>query len=162
MANKQISEDRKAVYYLGMVILVIGVLTFGSVFVSGMTQTTPDFASFEQESNSMGTRAIVGFVLIGLGGILMGVGQRGLAGSGIILDPEQAREDVEPWARAAGGVLKDALEETGLPVGASEKKEDEDDLPFDEKLRRLHKLFEEGILTEEEYEKEKQKILDSN
>jgi hypothetical protein len=160
LANRQISEDRKAVYYLGMVILVVGVLLFGSVMFTGMT-SMGDFSNFEQRSNTMGATALIGMALVALGGILMGVGRAGLAGSGIVLDPEQAREDVEPWARAAGGVFKDALDESGLQLGAGEKKEEVDQaLPFDEKLRKLHKLLEEGLVNQEEYEREKQKILD--
>jgi hypothetical protein len=33
------------------------------------------------------------------------------------LDPEQARKDVEPVARMAGGVVGDALEEAGVKLG---------------------------------------------
>ena len=39
---------------------------------------------------------------------------------------------------------------------------DLDDMPFDEKLRRLHKLREEGLISEEEYQRERKEILDSN
>ena len=42
------------------------------------------------------------------------IGAKGLAGSGVILDPEQAREDVEPWSRMGGGVLQDALSEVDV------------------------------------------------
>jgi hypothetical protein len=42
------------------------------------------------------------------------IGARGLAGSGVVLDPEKARGDLEPYTRMAGGMLKDALDETGL------------------------------------------------
>jgi len=81
----------------------------------------------------------------------------GAAGSGIVLDPERAREDVEPWARMAGGVVKDALDEAGI---ASGQHQHADALPFDEQLRRLHKLREEGILSEAEYEAKKKQILE--
>ena len=33
------------------------------------------------------------------------------AGSGVVLDPEKARKDVEPWSRMGGGVVQDALSE---------------------------------------------------
>ena len=52
---------------------------------------------------------------------------RGLAGSGVVLDPEKAREDVEPWSRMAGGVVKDALDESGIQVG----RPDGDEMDFD-------------------------------
>jgi hypothetical protein len=42
------------------------------------------------------------------------VAARGKAGSGLVLDPQQAREDVEPWSRMQGGVIKDTLDEAGI------------------------------------------------
>jgi len=54
-------------------------------------------------------------------------------------------------------VIRDALEETGL----TDRREPDKEEPFDEKLRKLHKLHEEGILTDEEYETEKRRILDN-
>jgi RNA polymerase subunit RPABC4/transcription elongation factor Spt4 len=42
---------------------------------------------------------------------LRSVGAKGWAGSGVVLDPETARKDVEPWSRMGGGVLQDALSE---------------------------------------------------
>jgi hypothetical protein len=45
----------------------------------------------------------------------------GLARSGAMLDPEQAREDLEPYTRMVGGMVKDALEE--VKPGAGEKPE---------------------------------------
>jgi hypothetical protein len=56
-------------------------------------------------------RAFGGMFLIFVGAILNTVGRMGLAGSGVMLDPEQAREDVKPWSQMAGGVANDALEE---------------------------------------------------
>lgn len=32
------------------------------------------------------------------------------AGSGVILDPEKAKEELEPFSRMAGGMVKDALD----------------------------------------------------
>jgi hypothetical protein len=42
------------------------------------------------------------------------IAARGKAGSGLVLDPQQAREDVEPWSRMQGGVIKDTLDEAGI------------------------------------------------
>jgi hypothetical protein len=42
---------------------------------------------------------------------MMNVAARGLAGSGVVLDPEQARKDLEPWSRMSGGMVQDALSE---------------------------------------------------
>ena len=50
------------------------------------------------------------------GGVLATVGAAGAAGSGLKLDPEQARKDLEPWARLGGGLTKDSLDEMGIDV----------------------------------------------
>lgn len=34
-----------------------------------------------------------------------------------MLDPEQARQDLEPFSRQAGGMLKDALDEAAVNLG---------------------------------------------
>ena len=142
-----------------MVLIVAGFLTFGSVFVTGLAHFG-DFTDFDARAKSDGARALIGMGMIIVGGILMGIGSKGLAGSGVVLDPGQARKDVEPWARMAGGVIKDAVEETGIDLGGV-KSGEASEADFDEKLRKLHKLYQDGILTEAEYEKEKKEILDS-
>jgi hypothetical protein len=43
-----------------------------------------------------------------IGGILMNIGARGAAGSGLVLDPEKARQDLEPWSRMGGGIVPGA------------------------------------------------------
>jgi hypothetical protein len=58
--------------------------------------------------------AVVGFILLIIGGGLMQVGKAGLAGAGIILDPERARQEQEPFSRMDGGMLHDKLDEAGL------------------------------------------------
>ena len=106
----------------------------------------------------MGTRAVVGMVMMIAGGILVGIGRMGLAGSGVKLDPEEARRDVEPWARMTGGVVKDAMDEAGIKLGGQPPNEE---LPFDERLRRLQKLRDDGLVSEQEFESTKKKILES-
>ena len=49
---------------------------------------------------------------------MRGIGGRGLAGSGVVLDPSQARQDLEPYSRMAGGMLGDALDEADVNLGA--------------------------------------------
>jgi len=119
---KEISEERKTAYYVGMILIVIGFLTFGSVFVSGVIHFG-DFTNFENQTKSSETRAIIGIVLILVGGIIRGIGARGAAGSGLVLDPKKAREDLEPFARMGGGMIKDALDEADIHLGkgSSEK-----------------------------------------
>ena len=162
MDQRQPSPERKKVYYAGMALMVVGFLCFGSVFVSGCLETEKfpnfNFADAVSRQHSMTVRAIVGMVLMIAGGFLRNAGRLGLAGSGIKLDPEEARKDVEPWARIGGGVLKDALDEAGVSLGG--KAPASEQLPFDERLRRLQKLRQDGILNEAEYETAKKKILD--
>ena len=155
MQRKQITPERKGIYYLGMLLGVIGFLFFGSVFVSGAMHFG-DFRNFEERGRSEATRAVVGMGLMIAGGVLNAIGKAGAAGSGIILDPEQARQDLEPWSRMTGGVVKDALDEAGISVG----KKPETGMPFDEQLRRIHKLRTEGIISEEEYQTKKKQILE--
>lgn len=101
--NYQVSEGRKTLYYLGMGLAVLGGILFISFFFTSLSSDPWSGPSF-------GT-PVAGFVMILVGTILMGIGRLGLAGSGVILDPEKAREDLEPFARQGGGMLSDALEE---------------------------------------------------
>jgi len=162
MAERQPSPERKMVYYAGMALMVVGFLCFGSVFVSGCLDTGrgPDFnfANAVSRQHSEAVRGILGMGMIIAGAFLRNAGRMGLAGSGIKLDPEEARKDVEPWARMGGGVLKDVLDEAGISPGG--KPPASNQLPFDERLRRLQKLRQDGILNEEEYETAKKKILE--
>lgn len=104
---------------------------------------------------SIGLRALGGMLLMIVGTVLKTIGVRGFAGSGVVLDPDKARDDLEPWAKMAGGMFKDAAEGAGVNLG----RDSSGDMPFDEKLRRLARLHAEGILTDEEFAAEKQKIL---
>jgi hypothetical protein len=98
-------------------------------------------------------QALGGAGLIVSGALLRRVGSHGLAGSGVVLDPRRARQDVQPWSELRGGVLRDTLDTAGLtPRGA--------ELPFDEKLRRLHRSRQEGLISEEEYQRERGETLD--
>ena len=106
--NRNLSDERKAAYYAGMIISVIGFLTFGSVFVSG---AIGEFSNFESDTRSMAVRAVVGMGMMIVGAIVMSVGSRGLHGSGVLIDPQRQRKDLEPWARMQGGMADDALSE---------------------------------------------------
>ena len=164
MPQRQVSRDRKTLYYVGMVVSIVGLLSFLSTFFSAIANFG-DFSDFDSDVKSMGFRAFGGMVLIVAGGVMMTLGRAGAAGSGLKLDPEQMRRDLEPWNRASGGMLKDTLDEAGIDVGKiaaglagpSEAAAGE---PLEVRLRGLHALFKEGILTEEEYLREKQELLD--
>jgi hypothetical protein len=121
-SKKQISPERRFVYYLGLVFIVSGFALFGSTFVTFITNFG-NFDNFEGQAISGMARAFGGIALIVVGGILMNVGARGIAGSGIILDPESARRDVEPWSRMAGGVVQDALSEINVVQKLGEDRE---------------------------------------
>ena len=108
-----ISGGRKGLYYLGTGLMVLGFISFASTFVT-FALNFGDFSNFDAHAKSDMLRAFGGMFLIVVGGIVRGAGARGLAGSGVILDPEQAREDLEPYTRMAGGMVKDALEEDHL------------------------------------------------
>src|SRR5687768_8458124 len=116
MAQRQIPPERKVVYYIGLGVAAAGFLAFISTFFSAAA-SFGDFSNFTERTRSMATRSVVGMVMMIGGGILAGIGRAGLAGSGIKLDPEEARRDVEPWSRMTGGVVKDALDEAGIQLG---------------------------------------------
>ncbi|WP_237763974.1 SHOCT domain-containing protein [Terrimicrobium sacchariphilum] len=155
MVRRQISPQRKVVFYIGMALLVAGALLFLSTFLSAALHFG-DFSNFADRSRSMILRAVVGALMIVVGGVLQSVGRAGLAGSGLKLDPEEARRDVEPWARMGGGVVRDILDEAGISPGA---KPESEVLTFDEKLRRLQKLRDDGLISAEEFEDTKKRIL---
>lgn len=155
MARRQISPQRKVVFYVGMAMLVVGVLLFLSTFLSAALHFG-DFSNFTDRSRSMVLRTVTGAVLAVAGVVLQSIGRAGLAGSGLKLDPEEARRDVEPWARMGGGVVKDVLDEAGISPGG---KTEGEGLAFDEKLRRLQKLRDEGLISEEDFESTKKRIL---
>lgn len=108
-----IPPERKALYYGGLALMVIGVVMFVSVFFSA-SQSFGDFDGFKERARNEMSRSLLGMGLVVVGGILVRIGARGLAGAGVLLDPEQARKDVEPWSRMAGGVAHDALSEVGV------------------------------------------------
>lgn len=121
----EISEERKALYYVGIAISAIGFLLFISVFFSAACHFG-DFHNFEARGQSMGIRAITGMLLVVIGMVMGVVGRMGLAGSGLKLDPDQGREDLKPWSKMAGGMVNDALEEMDdvqITVGCSDSEQ---------------------------------------
>ena len=102
--RRNVSIQRKGLYYTGTVLVLLGFLLFGSVFVTG-SMTWGDFTNFDANAKSEMARGIGGMALIIVGSIVKGVGARGAAGSGLLLDPERARKDLEPYARMTGGLL---------------------------------------------------------
>ncbi|MDB6140624.1 MAG: hypothetical protein JWO94_3696 [Verrucomicrobiaceae bacterium] len=103
-------------------------------------------------------RAVGGFILMIIGGLITNVSSKGIAGSGLKLDPQQAREDLEPWSRMSGGMLKDTLDEAGINLS---RPTSGNALPFDEQLRRLEQLKLDGLVTEAEHAILRKRIMDS-
>ena len=119
--KQPISEERKKAYYLGMALTVIGGLTFASVFVTFLIHFG-DFSNFESNARSSMLRAFLGMALMVAGRIIQLIGARGLAGSGVVLDPQKAREELEAYSRMAGGMVKDALDEAEIALHGTREK----------------------------------------
>lgn len=113
----KISSERQLAYYAGAALMVIGGLLFFSVFISGI-MSFGDFTNFTGRARSGGLRAFTGMALLIVGQSIRVMGARGLAGSGVVLNPEQAREELEPYSRMAGGMVKDALDQANINLGA--------------------------------------------
>lgn len=107
--RRKISGDRQALYYGGMALTAVGLM----VFIGNMLSMSGGL----RDMGSMMTTALIGMGLMVAGQFMSRIGKAGLAGSGVVLDPEQAREDLEPFSRQGGGMLKDALDEAGLSGG---------------------------------------------
>ncbi len=120
--RRTISGERQGLHKLGLTLQVFGgvgaIVCFFGFALGGMASSH----SFGRDGNPMGWW--IGFavcgILAGVGRNMRTVAQRGLAGSGLVLDPERARDDLEPWARTGGGLVRDALDEAG--VGAATEK----------------------------------------
>lgn len=119
--KQPISSGRKNAYYVGAVLMVIGGLVFVSVFITAALHFG-DFSNFHSDTKSMMLRAILGMGLMVAGRIVRSIGAGGLAGSGVVLNPEKAREELEPFSRMAGGMVKDALDEAQINLGGSREK----------------------------------------
>ena len=107
--SRRVSSSRKGAYYLGGALTVVGFVLFFSIFVTGMMDSG--------SGSPIGLRAVLGMGMMITGAFVRSIGARGLAGSGVVLDPEQARRDLEPYSRMAGGMVKDALEEADVDLG---------------------------------------------
>jgi predicted membrane protein len=163
MPKRQIPPERKALYRAGQIIGVLGLLSFLSVFISAALNFG-DFSNFEADTRSMMLRGVIGMIMMIAGGVLTAIGFAGAAGSMLNLDPEKAREELEPWARMSGGLTKASLDEMGVDLpkitaalaGASQAEAE----TLESRLRGLHSLYKDGILSEAEYQREKQELLD--
>lgn len=122
----KLSNQRKATYYIGMGMTILGFILFISVFFSFIGMMNRDMNSLNimepfgfNRGPSFG-RPLIGMILMIVGQLVMRVGARGAAGSGIILDPDRAREDLKPYSEAAGGMINDVISN----IDAFDKKEE--------------------------------------
>ena len=137
--------------------VALGMMLFFFAFVSHISLFA-DSSNFEARAAWDMKNGLAGGICIVLGQFVMRLGRSGLAGSGLKLDPQEARKDLEPWSRMTGGMLKDALDEADIDL---KHPSHSGGLPFDEKMRRLESLKRDGLITEEEFATARQKILDS-
>lgn len=108
MSKNKISKERQATYYVGIGLSIVGFLVFISNFFN-TPSVRSGFGEFEAGMNSMATTAITGMVMIIAGTIISQIGAKGAAGSGLILDPDKARDDLKPWSVMTGGIINDAV-----------------------------------------------------
>jgi hypothetical protein len=137
---RDIPPERKTMYYVGMGLTGVGLLLFLSNFCinlfplpakmdvrTGRSEimmpnwfdvNSREVNNHHDEASDRMTgfavRAVGGMILMLGGSFLMRIGTHGWAGSGVLLDPRQARKDREPMNRATGGMLNDALEEVDV------------------------------------------------
>lgn len=105
MSNK-ISKERKSIYYVGLGLIVLGVILFLSSFITVAIDMNSSFGG----PPTFFLRAVVGMICIIIGNVLVSIGAKGAAGSGLILDPEKAREDLQPFNTAKGKMINDVIE----------------------------------------------------
>lgn len=115
MSNK-ISKERKAIYYIGLVLIIIGVALFMFAF---FIDIEPDFL---EGSPIFIHGPVIGMIFMIVGSVLMNIGAKGAAGSGLILDPEKAREDLKPYSAAKGGMINDTIENIDMAKDMAESK----------------------------------------
>ncbi|TQV74796.1 zinc ribbon domain-containing protein [Aliikangiella marina] len=119
--SRKLSQTRKITYYLGMLLMLIGIILFASVFVTIISAITGDPVVESDIASSFGW-SFAGFAILYIGSVVRSIGEKGLSGSGIILDPEKGREELEPFSRMKGGMLKDALEEAEIDLASNPKR----------------------------------------
>lgn len=115
--HPEISPGRKSLYYAGLGLTALGILLFLIGFVSSIASFGAPMGMMEDLPGNFAL-PFVGVVLAMVGGVMQHIGARGLAGSGVLLDPEKAREDLSPYAHAAGGMVQDAVK--GFKAAADE------------------------------------------
>ena len=112
--SDDLSPQRKLLYYGGMVLSGIGLFLILSIFVSAAlslrASEKPSFAMFM-------LRGVGGMMLMIAGGIVRGIGERGLDVSSAARNRQMTREDLEPFTNAINGRTRDTADRSGfLPL----------------------------------------------
>lgn len=102
----KISKERKATYYVGIGMMILGFILFISVFFSAASFMNDPFGGGREPQFA---NSIIGMVLIIAGSFVANIGAKGTAGSGLILDPDKAREDLKPFNEAKGEMINDVI-----------------------------------------------------
>ena len=118
----KIPKERKITYYIGIGMMVLGFILFLSVFFAGFNFMNNPEGVFHSFKN-----APIGMVLIIIGAILMNIGAKGAAGSGLLLDPDKAREDLKPFNEAKGEIINDVISNIDV-VGQMTKAHEQKDI----------------------------------
>lgn len=121
----KITNERKATYYIGMGMTILGVILFFSFFFSAASFMRGP-GPFMGDSGPNFANPVVGMLLMISGQFVMNIGAKGAAGSGLILDPEKAREDLKPFNEAKGEMINDVVSNIDViekMVGSHEEKE---------------------------------------
>ena len=108
----EIPPQRKALYNIGTALMVLGGLLCVVGFISFASEGMSSVSGMMHHSGMPRgfSMFFVGMLLLAGGGIVQRIAARGFAGSGLVLDPEKAREDLHPYTHMAGGMVKDAVE----------------------------------------------------
>ena len=102
--SSKISNERKALYYTGMIIGVIGFILFMSAFFLNVNP------GFSMEPPSFFKRGVLGMICMIVGAVIASIGYSGAAGSGLLLDPDKQREDLKPFNESQGRMINDVIE----------------------------------------------------
>lgn len=116
--SQNISEGRSIVYYLGILVGVVGVIVFFSCFLEPMQMTMGSVTDFSQPMGGLEdifggflTRGILGIILIGAGSFLMHISRSKGAGSGVIPEGSRVRGDFELSSQTRGKMINDTLDQ---------------------------------------------------
>ena len=110
----KITKKRKVIYYIGIGMTVLGFILFISVFFTVANFMSSPFEGMNSGKVPQFRNLILGMIFMIAGAIVMNVGARGAAGSGLVLDPEKTREDLKPFNEAKGGMINDVISNIDL------------------------------------------------